>query len=52
MDKIKLLTGKNPKEYESVATEIINNADVALFKELVARDDYLFDFVYKYDRKP
>ena len=45
MDKIKLLTGKNPKEYESVATEIINNADVALFKELVARDDYLFDFV-------
>ncbi|MCD8377460.1 MAG: hypothetical protein LUB59_01580 [Candidatus Gastranaerophilales bacterium] len=45
MDKIKLLTGKNPKEYEAVALEIINNADVDLFGELVSRDDFLFDFV-------
>jgi len=45
MDKIKLLTGKNPKEYEVVAAEIINNGDVDLFKELVSRDDFLFDFV-------
>ena len=35
MDKIKQLTGKNPKEYETVASMMINNADVALFEELV-----------------
>ena len=45
MDKIKLLTGKNPKEYEAVAFEIINNGDTALFKELISKDDFLFDFV-------
>lgn len=45
MDKIKQLTGKNAKEYEPVAAQIINNADVELFKELVSKDDYLFDFV-------
>lgn len=45
MDKIKLLTGKNPKEYEQIAVEIIDNGDVELFKELVSKDDYLFDFI-------
>ena len=45
MDKIKQLTGKNQNEYESVAREIINNSDVGLFKELVSKDDFLFDFV-------
>lgn len=45
MDKIKLLTGKNPKDYEPVAFEIINNSDVELFEELVSKDDFLFDFV-------
>lgn len=45
MDKIKKLTGKNQSEYEAVAGEIINNADVSLFKELVSRDDFLFDFI-------
>ena len=45
MDLIKNLTGKNPADYEPVAATIINNADVELFKELVSRDDYLFDFV-------
>ena len=45
MDKIKQLTGKNQNEYEAVAKEIINNADIALFKELVSKDDFLFDFV-------
>ncbi|MCM1265152.1 MAG: hypothetical protein NC200_03045 [Candidatus Gastranaerophilales bacterium] len=45
MDKIKQLTGKNPKEYEPIASQIINNADVELFEELVSKDDFLFDFV-------
>lgn len=45
MDKIKLLTGKNPQDYEPIAYEIINNSDVELFKELVSRDEFLFDFV-------
>ena len=45
MDKIKLLTGKNPKEYELIASEMINNSDVELFNELVSKDDFLFDFV-------
>ena len=45
MDKIKLLTGKNPKEYEPIAFDMINNSDVELFQELVSKDDYLFDFV-------
>ncbi|MBO6273340.1 hypothetical protein J6O48_11250 [bacterium] len=45
MDKIKQLTGKNQKEYEAVAFEIVNNADIELFEELVSKDDFLFDFV-------
>ena len=45
MDKIKQLTGKNQNEYEPIAKEIINNADIELFKELVSKDDFLFDFV-------
>lgn len=45
MDLIKNLTGKKPADYEPVAATIINNADVELFKELVSRDEYLFDFV-------
>ena len=45
MDLIKNLTGKDPKGYEPVASRIINNPDVELFKELVAKDDFLFDFI-------
>lgn len=45
MDKIKQLTGKNQNEYETVAKHIIDNADVDLFKELISKDDFLFDFV-------
>ena len=45
MDRIKQLTGKNPKEYEQVASQMINNADVDLFNELVSKDEFLFDFV-------
>ena len=44
-DLIKKLSGKNKTDYEQVAKEMIDNADVALFKELVANDDFLFDFV-------
>lgn len=45
MDKIKLLTGKNPQDYEPIAQEIINKPDIELFKELVSKDDFLFDFI-------
>lgn len=45
MDKIKQLISKNQNEYEAVAQEMINNADVGLFEELVSKDDFLFDFV-------
>lgn len=45
MDKIKQLTGKNQNEYEPIAKEIIDNTDLELFKELVSKDDFLFDFV-------
>ena len=44
-DLIKKLSGKNKNDYEQIAAEMINNADVELFKELVANDDFLFDFV-------
>ncbi len=44
-NKIKQLTGKNRTEFETVAKEIIDNADVDLFKELVSQDDFLFDFI-------
>jgi len=43
--KIKQLTGKNQGEYEAVAREIIDTANVELFKELVSKDDFLFDFI-------
>ena len=45
MDKIKQLTGKNQSEYEPVAKHMIDDADVDLFKELVSKDDFLFDFI-------
>lgn len=44
-DKLKKLTGKNPKDFEPVAYSLINNSDVELFSELVEKDDFLFDFV-------
>lgn len=44
-DKLKQLTGKNPKDFEPVAYNLINIPDVDLFKELVDKDDYLFDFI-------
>lgn len=44
-DKLKKLTGKNPKDFEPVAFSLINDCDVELFAELVEKEDFLFDFV-------
>ena len=44
-DNLKKLTGKNPKDFESVAYSLINNSDTELFSELVSKEDFLFDFV-------
>jgi len=44
-DLIKKLTGKNKNDFEQVAKQLIDTADVELFKELVANDGFLFDFV-------
>lgn len=44
-DKLKKLTGKNPKDFEPVACDVINIPDVELFKELIDNEDFLFDFI-------
>lgn len=44
-DKLKKLTGKNPKDFELVAFDVINIPDVELFKELIDNEDFLFDFI-------
>jgi len=44
-DEIKKLTGKNKNDYEQVARHMINCADIELFKELVEKDSFLFDFI-------
>lgn len=44
-DRLKKLTGKNPRDFEPVAFDVINKPDIELFKELVDNDDFLFDFV-------
>ncbi len=44
-DKLKNLTGKNPRDFEPVVFTLINKPDVDLFKELVDSEDFLFDFV-------
>lgn len=41
----KKLTGKNPQEYKFAAKYLMDNADTALFCELVEKDSFLFDFV-------
>ena len=45
MDLLKMLTGKNPDEYEKAANILVNNSDKELFAKLVKQDDFLFDFV-------
>jgi HEAT repeat protein len=44
---IKKLTGKNPVDFEFVASHIINNSDSNSFSELVKQSDFLFDFIKK-----
>ncbi len=44
-DLIKKLTGKNKSDYEQAAAHLVDDADVDLFKELVAKDNFLFDFI-------
>ena len=34
-DRLKKLTGKNPRDFEPVAFDVINKPDIELFKELV-----------------
>ena len=45
MDLIKKLTSKDAKDYEPVAAQIMDTGDVELFKELIEKDDFLFDFI-------
>ena len=42
---LKDLTNKDEKKAQEVANYLINSADVELFKMLVAKSDFLFDFV-------
>ena len=44
-DLIKKLTGKNKADYEQAASHFVNCADIAMFEELVEKEDFLFDFV-------
>lgn len=44
-DLIKQLTGKNRQEFEAAAAHLVEAADVEMFKALVDKDDFLFDFV-------
>lgn len=44
-DLLKKLIGKNKKDYKQAASLIIDNADFDTFKQLVEKDDFLFDFV-------
>ncbi len=44
-EKLKKLTGKNPRDFEPVAYSLINEPDTMLFQELVFQDDFLFDFI-------
>ena len=45
MDLFKMLTGKNPAEFERAAQILVDTPDIELFKKLVKQDEFLFDFV-------
>ncbi len=47
MELLKKLTSKNPADFESAAKYLVDTPDIDLFRELVARDDYIFDFIKK-----
>lgn len=42
---LKNLTGKDEKKAQEAADYLVNQADIQLFKMLVEKSDYLFDFV-------
>lgn len=44
-DLIKQLTGKNRQDFENAASHLVNTADIEMFKALIDKDDFLFDFV-------
>ena len=44
-DKLKRLTGRDPRDFEPMAYNLVNMPDVDLFSELVEKEDFLFDFV-------
>ena len=44
-DLIKKLTSKNKSDYEFAAQHLVDTADVEMFRALVEKDDFLFDFV-------
>ena len=44
-DILKKLTGKNQREAQEIARNMLDNSDTELFRELVNKDDFLFDFV-------
>ncbi len=44
-DLIKKLTGKNKPDYEFAAQHLVNCGDADMFKALVEKDNFLFDFV-------
>ena len=43
--EIKDLTGKDENKARPVAEKLINNSDIELFKALIYKTDFLFDFV-------
>lgn len=44
-DILKKLTGKNQREAQEIARNMLDNSNTELFRELVNKDDFLFDFV-------
>lgn len=44
---VKKLTGKNPQDFETAASHIINDTDLEAFSTLVEQSDFLFDFIKK-----
>lgn|SRR5574344_1194721 len=42
---LKQLTGKNNYEGEQIARHLVDDSNAGLFKELVEKDDFLFDYV-------
>lgn len=42
---IKQLTGKNKQEYEKAAAYLVDSGNLDMFKSLVDRDDFLFEYI-------